>query len=78
MAAWPWNDGRSQVLEEEGFWGEEHTQLACGLWGPGLGRLHAVGVQRMSTEKTWWKQDRNVSGTLAEGGRRPPVAATAV
>lgn len=28
----------------------------------------------MPTERALWKQDRNVSGTLAEGGRRPSVA----
>lgn len=40
-----------------------------------MGRSHTVGVQRMPIERALCKQYRNVSGTLAEEGRRPSVAA---
>lgn len=82
----PWDDGRSQVLlEAEGGPAGQHRGRVLG-WGVssvGLRAVrawpgHTVGVQKMATERALRKQDRRVSGTLAEGGRKPLVAATVV
>ena len=63
-------------LREE-LWSGECARLVLGLWRPGLGWLHTVGIQRMPGERTFQKRDRKVSGTPAEGGGRPPGAVTA-